>query len=136
MLQENCYVVSDESRECVIIDCGAFFPEEKKEILQYIHDNNLIPKHLLATHGHLDHNFGNRFIFDDKKAGAVPKHETVPAKVSDRLFVCALQLLLCPAVLRSDVGDHFGDLPGAGAHGIIPAAAAPGIYDLINRVHE
>ena len=32
MLQENCYVVSDESRECVIIDCGAFFPEEKKEI--------------------------------------------------------------------------------------------------------
>lgn len=65
MLQENCYVVSDESRECVIIDCGAFFPEEKKEILQYIRDNNLIPKHLLATHGHLDHNFGNRFIFDE-----------------------------------------------------------------------
>lgn len=65
MLQENCYVVSDESRECVIIDCGAFFPEEKKEILQYIRDNNLNPKHLLATHGHLDHNFGNRFIFDE-----------------------------------------------------------------------
>ncbi|MBR3726372.1 MAG: MBL fold metallo-hydrolase [Prevotella sp.] len=65
MLQENCYVVSDESRECVIIDCGAFFPEEKKEILQYIRDNNLIPKHLLATHGHLDHNFGNQFILDE-----------------------------------------------------------------------
>lgn len=65
MLQENCYVVSDESRECVIIDCGAFFPEEKKEILQYIRDNNLTPKHLLATHGHLDHNFGNQFILDE-----------------------------------------------------------------------
>ena len=65
MLQENCYVVSDETRECVIIDCGAFYPEEKKEILQYIRDNKLIPKHLLATHGHLDHNFGNRFIFDE-----------------------------------------------------------------------
>ena len=22
-LQENCYVVSDEAKECVIIDCGA-----------------------------------------------------------------------------------------------------------------
>lgn len=65
MLQENCYVVSDESRECVIIDCGAFYPEEKKEILEYIRDNNLTPKHLLATHGHLDHNFGNQFILDE-----------------------------------------------------------------------
>lgn len=65
MLQENCYVVSDETRECVIIDCGAFFPEDKKAILQYIRDNQLTPKHLLATHGHLDHNFGNHFIFDE-----------------------------------------------------------------------
>lgn len=23
MLQENCYVVSDETKECVIIDCGS-----------------------------------------------------------------------------------------------------------------
>ena len=65
MLQENCYVVSDETRECLIIDCGAFYPEEKKEILEYIRDNNLTPKHLLATHGHLDHNFGNQFILDE-----------------------------------------------------------------------
>lgn len=65
MLQENCYVVSDETRECVIIDCGAFYPDEKKEILEYIRDNNLTPKHLLATHGHLDHNFGNQFILDE-----------------------------------------------------------------------
>lgn len=65
MLQENCYVVSDDTRECVIIDCGAFYPEEKKEMLEYIRDNNLTPKHLLATHGHLDHNFGNQFILDE-----------------------------------------------------------------------
>ena len=65
MLQENCYVVSDETRECVIIDCGAFYPEEKKEILEYIRNNDLIPKHLLATHGRLDHNFGNKFILDE-----------------------------------------------------------------------
>jgi glyoxylase-like metal-dependent hydrolase (beta-lactamase superfamily II) len=34
MLQENCYVVSDETKECVIIDCGAFYPEEHTSELQ------------------------------------------------------------------------------------------------------
>lgn len=65
MLQENCYVVSDESKECVIIDCGAFLPEERKNIVSYIRDNNLVPKHLIATHGHIDHNFGNDTIFQE-----------------------------------------------------------------------
>ena len=44
-LQENCYVVSDETKECVIIDCGAFYPEERQAIVSYINDNGLKPKH-------------------------------------------------------------------------------------------
>ena len=64
MLQENCYVVSDETKDCVIIDCGAFYKEERKAIVGCIIDNNLNPKHLLVTHGHLDHNFGNNTILD------------------------------------------------------------------------
>ena len=63
MLQENCYVVSDNSLECVIIDCGAFYPEERKAIVDYIKEHHLTPKHLLVTHGHLDHNFGNDTIY-------------------------------------------------------------------------
>ena len=62
MLQENCYVVSDDTKECVIIDCGAYYEEEHKAIERYIHDEGLRPMHLLATHGHLDHNFGNAAI--------------------------------------------------------------------------
>ncbi len=61
-LQENCYVVSDDSGECVIIDCGAFYPEEEEAISNYIGREKLHPVHLLATHGHLDHNFGNTWI--------------------------------------------------------------------------
>ena len=30
MLTENCYVVSDETNEAVIIDCGALYEEEGK----------------------------------------------------------------------------------------------------------
>ena len=64
MLQENCYVVSDETKECVIIDCGAFYPEERTSIVNYIKENELKPVHLLVTHGHLDHNFGNNTIYE------------------------------------------------------------------------
>lgn len=64
MLKENCYVVSDETKECVIIDCGAFFPEERTAIQQYIQMNELKPTHLLVTHGHLDHNFGNDTVYE------------------------------------------------------------------------
>jgi len=64
MIQENCYVVSDETGECVIIDCGAYEPEEREAIVNYIDANHLVPRHLLATHGHIDHNFGNNTIYD------------------------------------------------------------------------
>ena len=56
-------MVSDESRECVIIDCGAMYEEEFAALDHYIADNQLKPLHLLATHGHLDHNFGNAHMF-------------------------------------------------------------------------
>ena len=57
-LQENCYLVSDETKECVIIDCGAYYEEEHEALQHYIDSNQLKPIHLLATHAHLDHNFG------------------------------------------------------------------------------
>ena len=62
-LQENTYVVSDETREAVVIDCGALYDEEREELLDYIKTNHLKPVHLLCTHGHFDHNFGNDTIW-------------------------------------------------------------------------
>ena len=61
--QENCYVIYDETKEAVIIDCGAFYPEERSAIVKFICDNELSPRHLIATHGHVDHNFGNDTVF-------------------------------------------------------------------------
>lgn len=67
MIQENCYVVNDETKECVIIDCGAYYEEERRAIVDYISSEGLRPVHLLVTHGHLDHNFGNNTIFEKYK---------------------------------------------------------------------
>ncbi len=71
MFGENCYVVNDETKECVIIDCGAFYEEERKAIIDYIDGNRLVPKHLLVTHAHIDHNFGNDIIY--QKYGLKPE---------------------------------------------------------------
>ena len=65
MLEENCYVVSDDTGDCVVIDCGAYYDNERAAIVNYIRDNQLNPVHLLVTHGHLDHNFGNNTIYDE-----------------------------------------------------------------------
>ena len=50
LLSENTYVVSDETQECVIIDCGAYYEEEREAITRYIDEKQLKPVHLLATH--------------------------------------------------------------------------------------
>ena len=64
MLQENCYILSDDTKECVIIDCGAYFPEEISAIEQYIASNGLHPVAQWLTHAHLDHVFGVRAMYD------------------------------------------------------------------------
>ena len=64
-VQENCYVVSDDTREAVIIDCGCFEQKEWGKIKSYIKAENLKIVHLLNTHLHFDHTLGNRFVYDD-----------------------------------------------------------------------
>ena len=63
LLQENTYVVSDDTLECIIIDCGAYYDDERRAITDYISSQNLKPVRLLATHGHWDHNLGIDTIY-------------------------------------------------------------------------
>lgn len=86
--QENTYVVSDETNNAVIIDCGAFFNEERKELIEYIKNNNLNVVQLLATHAHIDHNFGNNTIAD--YCGTKPIVHNADALLMDRLEEQAL----------------------------------------------
>ena len=51
----NCYVVSDETKECVIIDPCAWDSSERGQFLDYIRNEGLKPVRCLLTHGHYDH---------------------------------------------------------------------------------
>lgn len=61
-IQENTYVLYNEHKDCIIIDPGCYFNEEKDELEAFITQSGLTPRMLLNTHCHLDHVFGNRFV--------------------------------------------------------------------------
>lgn len=67
--QENTYVLSDETKQCIIIDPGCYSAEEQNTLANYIKNNNLIPVKLLNTHCHIDHVLGNNFVASTFKIG-------------------------------------------------------------------
>ena len=76
--QENMYVLSDETNECIIIDPGCYEPQEKEELISYIKANNLLPKRLLNTHCHIDHVFGNKLIAETYNLGLEIHKDDLP----------------------------------------------------------
>jgi hydroxyacylglutathione hydrolase len=63
-IEENTYVVYNEENECIIIDPGCYFDEEKEALRDFIDVKKLKPVMLVNTHCHLDHVFGNKWVAD------------------------------------------------------------------------
>ena len=66
-LQENTYVLYDDTRECVIVDPGCYEADEKMVLAEFIQAQQLQVKMLLNTHGHVDHVLGNYFVKEKYK---------------------------------------------------------------------
>jgi glyoxylase-like metal-dependent hydrolase (beta-lactamase superfamily II) len=75
----NTYILHDETGEAVLIDCGCFSKEEELELSNYVIANKLTLKHLLCTHLHLDHVFGNEFA--NKTYGLRPQAHKADVEV-------------------------------------------------------
>jgi len=63
-IQENTFVLWNDQKNCIIIDPGCYFDEEKDQLADFIDGNGLQPSLLLNTHCHLDHVFGNKWVAD------------------------------------------------------------------------
>ncbi|MBR5863457.1 MAG: MBL fold metallo-hydrolase [Alistipes sp.] len=61
-IQENTYVVWDETMEAVVIDAGNMGERENDVLAKFIADNGLKPVLALNTHGHFDHLLGVDFL--------------------------------------------------------------------------
>lgn len=59
---ENTYLLYDETKEAVLIDCGCMRLQEQQQLLDFVEQNGLTIKRYLCTHLHLDHIFGNAFV--------------------------------------------------------------------------
>ena len=66
-VQENTYLLFNEKNECIIIDPGCYYDNEKEALIVAIDKNNLRPEKLINTHCHLDHVFSNKFIAEKYK---------------------------------------------------------------------
>ena len=44
-IQVNCYLLWDEAKEAILIDCGCLFAQEKMQLKQFIEDSGLVIKH-------------------------------------------------------------------------------------------
>ena len=66
-LQENTYVLFDETKDCVIIDPGCYDEDEKSELQEFVKSNDLKVTRLLNTHCHVDHVLGNYFVKESYK---------------------------------------------------------------------
>ncbi|RLD56337.1 MAG: MBL fold metallo-hydrolase [Bacteroidetes bacterium] len=60
--QMNTYVLSDETKECVIIDPGSYEPQEEDLLNRFLNSENLKPVRMVFTHCHVDHVLGTNFI--------------------------------------------------------------------------
>jgi len=60
---ENTYVLSNEKADALIIDPGCYFTEEENTMRDFFDKNVLRPVQLLNTHCHIDHVFGNQWVY-------------------------------------------------------------------------
>ena len=63
IIAENTYLLYDETKEAVLIDCGCMVVPEEQKLTGFISQNGIKIKRNLCTHLHFDHILGNHFIY-------------------------------------------------------------------------
>ncbi len=104
---ENTYIVYDHTKEAAIIDCGAIYDEETESLRRFITDNGLSVKHILNTHLHLDHQFGNAFA--TREFGVLPKAHHADESMIDNLEQQAMLFGIPQKVKPQILGGHIQD---------------------------
>jgi len=95
--EENTYVLSDNSGECIIIDPGCHMKDEEQELTDYISANNLVPVRLINTHCHIDHILGNSFIAGKYKLKLEANQMEIPVLSSSGMVSQMYQIALNPS---------------------------------------
>ena len=114
-IQENTYILWDESGECIVVDAGNISAREDNRLVDFITEQGLKPVMAVNTHGHFDHlagvehlrrTFDVPFAMSGKDAFLL---EAAPA--SARMF--GIGEIAAPAKIDVDLATleelHFGN---------------------------
>ena len=78
IVQVNTLVCYDETNNGVIVDPGMSSKEEEKMLLDFITKENIVIKHIINTHPHIDHVVGNVFCVNKFNAPLVAHQAGLP----------------------------------------------------------
>lgn len=76
--QEKTYVVFNACNECILIDPGCESESEREQLAHFLAERKLEVKHLVNTHAHLDHVWGNRYVASTYGVPAAMHAEGLP----------------------------------------------------------
>lgn len=106
-IQENTYLVYDETKECVIIDAGCFFPQEEQALADFMEANELKLKRVINTHLHFDHAFGNAFLA--RQYGVLPEAHMGDEYMIPNMPEQAKRFGFNYTVLTQNLGSHLNE---------------------------
>ena len=64
-IQENTYILWDESGECIVVDAGNISAREDNRLVDFITEQGLKPVMAVNTHGHFDHTQGVKWLKEE-----------------------------------------------------------------------
>lgn len=123
-LRTCCYVIWDDTKECIIVDPGAYSDSEKNRLVKFIDENGLKPVKLVNTHGHFDHIMGNAFVVEKWAVPTFMNHADIKEVARSKSY-CAYfgYEIEQPSLDVEDIKD--GDIIKFG-HSELKAFTSPG----------
>lgn len=115
----NTYVVWDsQTLEAIIIDPGCYYPAEEQALKQFTEENRLTVKHILNTHLHFDHIFGNNFAEQTFGLEAKAHDADMPwlLQISKRLASFGIRYDKSVNPIKPENVLHEGDVIRFGRH--------------------
>ena len=114
-IQENTYIVWDESKECIIVDAGNLSAREDRVLADFIEEQGLKPVLVVNTHCHFDHILGVEFVRStyDAKFAASSADNAIMLGSREHCAMFGLEVGELPTTIDIDLASteeiHFGN---------------------------
>ncbi len=114
-IQENTYIVWDETKECIIVDAGNLSAREDKVLAEFIAEQGLNPVLAVNTHCHFDHILGVEFVRETygAKFAASKADEFILTAGSSNGAMFGIEVGALPATIDIDLAEteeiNFGN---------------------------